>query len=349
MRASSVRQPRFQRSLRLAGIVATVLAIMALSACGSGSTASKAKDASTRTTGGLIIALNLPLSLSFAQSWDHAWRDAAKAFGFTYQGEAPADVTNLVPDYTTLVKRAISRHPAAIIMGDFAPSAFASVIKQAKSEGIPVVVYDTGLDDWQAAGAIGFAGYSYTEQGQVAGAQAVKHGVNHLVCVNPTGNNPNFARECQAAADAVIRVGGTATTFDTVLADAGNPSLIQQQVAGFLRSHPDTDGVFSTSNAITPGILAAMKALGKTDMTYGTTNISAQVLAEIKRGRVTFSVDVQSYLEAFDAFQIAAQYVRYHLRPSAPILTGGVVVDRSNVDSLLAVEASTPGVLTGAP
>jgi len=288
------------------------------------------------------------LSFSFAQSWHAAWRDAAKAFGFRYQEEAPPNVTNLLLDYTTLVKEAISRHPAAILMGDFVPSAFAPLIKQAKSQGIPVVVYDTGLATWQEAGAIGFAGYSYADQGQVAGAQEVKYGVKHFVCVNPASNSPNFSLECQAASSAVMRAGGTATTFNTVLADAGNPSAIQQEVQGFLRSHSDTDGVFSTSNAISPAILAALKALGKSDTIYGTTNISAAVLADIKGRSVTFAIDVQPYLEAFYAFQIAAQYVRYHLLPSAPILTGGVVVDRSNVDSLLAVQARSPSVLTGA-
>lgn len=340
-----------ERPLRLASIAAALLVVISLSACGSGSTTSNPKsvaDASATPSGGLIIALNLPLSFSFAQSWHVAWRDAAKAFGFRYQEEAPPNVTNLVPDYTTLVKEAISRHPAAILMGDFVPSAFVSLIKQAKAQGIPVVVYDTGLANWQEAGAIGFAGYSYPEQGQVAGTEEVKHGVKHFVCVNPASNSPNFSLECQAADNAVIRAGGTATTFNTVLAEAGNPSAIQQEVEGFLRSHSDTDGVFSTSDAITPGILAALKALGKTDTTYGTTNISAQVLADIKNGSVTFAVDVQSYLEAFDAFQIAAQYVRYHLLPSAPILTGGVVDDRSNIDSLLAVQARSPGVLAGA-
>jgi simple sugar transport system substrate-binding protein len=234
-------------------------------------------------------------------------------------------------------------------MGDFVPSAFDPLIKQAQAKGIPVVVYDTGFTTWQSAGATGFAGYSYTEQGSVAGAEAVKHGVKHFVCVNPASDNPNFSLECQAANDAVIRSGGTARTFNTVLADVGNPSAIQQAVQGFLRSHSDTDGVFSASNGITPGILAALKAFGKTDMVYGTTNLSREVLAGIKSGSVTFAVDVQTYLEAFDAFQIAAQYVRYHLRPSAAILTGGVVDDRSNIDRLLAVQDRYPGALAGAP
>jgi simple sugar transport system substrate-binding protein len=347
-----VHHSQAQRSLRMTSIAATVLVVIWLSACGSGATTSKNEtvtNASATPSGGLIIAINLPLAFSFAQSWNVAWRDAAKAFGFRYLEEAPANVTNLVPDYTTLVKEAISRHPAAILMGDFVPSAFASLIKEATSQGIPVVVYDTGLADWQRAGAIGFAGYSYPEQGQVAGAQEVKHGVKHFVCVNPASDSPTFSAECQAANRAVIRAGGTATTLNTVLAEAGNPSAIQQEVEGFLRSHSDTDGVFSTSDGITPGVLAALKALGKTDTTYATTNLSAEVLADIKSGSVAFAVDVQTYLEAFDAFQIAAQYVRYHLLPSAPIITGGVVDDRSNIDSLLTVQARYPGVLAGAP
>jgi simple sugar transport system substrate-binding protein len=335
---------------RLASIATLVFVIASLAACGASTTSNteRVADASAAPSGGLIIALNLPLSFSFAQSWNVGWRDAAKAFGFKYQDEAMPNLTNAVPDYTTMFKEAISRHPAAILMGDFVPSAYDPLIKQATSEGIPVVVFDTGVSNWRRAGAIGFAGYSYPELGRVAGAQEVKRGVKHFVCVNPASDNPNFSLECQAADNAVIRAGGTATTFETVPADAGNPSAIQEEVEGFLRSHADTDGVFSASNGIAPGILAALKALGRTDTTYGTTNISAQILAGIRSGSVAFAVDVQSYLEAFDAFQLAAQYVRYHLVPSGPILTGPVVDDRSNVNSLLTVESRYPGVLAGA-
>lgn len=339
------------RSLRLTSITVVVLVAISLSACGSGSTTSNTEtvaNASAAPSGGLIIALSLPLSFSFAQSWNVGWRDAAKAFGFAYQDEAPPDNTNFVPDYSTLFKEAMSRHPAAILMGDFVPSAFDPLIRQAESQGIPVVVYDTGLGNWQRAGAIGFAGYSFPEQGQVAGAQELRYGVKHFVCVNPSATNPDLALECQAADNAVIRAGGTATTFNT-LSGVSNPSIIQQEVEGFLRSHPDTDGVFAASGPITPGILAALKALGETHTTYGTTNLSAEVLAGIKSGSVAFAVDVQTYLVAFDAFQIAAQYVRYHLLPTAPILTGGVVDDRSNIDRLIAVQARYPGVLAGAP
>jgi simple sugar transport system substrate-binding protein len=350
-RGGSVYHSPATRWSRLAGIATLVLVVTSLAACGAGSTTSNTErvaNASVTPSGGLIIALNLPLSFSFAQSWNVGWRDAARAFGFKYQDEAMPNLTNAVPDYTTLFKEAISRHPSAILMGDFVPSAYDPLIKQAESQGIPVVVYDTGLSNWRTAGAIGFAGYSYPELGRVAGAQEVKHGVKHFVCVNPASDNPNFSQECQAADNAVIRAGGTATTFETVLADAANPSAIQEEVEGFLRSHADTDGVYSASNGIAPGILAALKALGRTDTTYGTTNISAQILAGIKDGSVAFAVDVQSYLEAFDAFQIAAQYVRYHLVPSAPILTGPVVDDRSNINSLLATQSRHPGVLAGA-
>jgi simple sugar transport system substrate-binding protein len=342
-------QPHFPS--RIAGIAAVCLIVVSLSACGSAALSSKTETrANARSTpsSGPIIALSLPLSFSFSQSWNVAWRDAAKAFGFTYQDEAPPNLANFVPDYATLFKEAISRHPAAILVGDFVPSAFDPLIAQAKSQGIPVVVYDTGLPDWRKAGAVGFAGYSYSEQGKVAGAQELKHGVKHFVCVNPASNNPDISLECQSADRAVITAGGTARTFNTPLADAGNPSLIQQEVEGFLKTHADTDGVFSASDGINPGILQALQALGRSDTTYGTTNISAEVLDGIKSGRIAFAVDVQTYLEAFDAFQMAAQYVRYHLLPSAPILTGGVVDDRSNIDSLRAIQTRHPGVLAGA-
>ncbi len=347
-----MHQSPLTRPLRAAATIAMIaLASVCVAACGS--TAKKSNtatvaNASSDPSGGLIIALNLPLSFSFAQSWNVAWQNAASAFGFKYQDEAPANLANLVPDYTTLFKEAISRHPAAILMGDFVPSAFDPLIKQAEAQGIPVVVYDTGLENWKSAGALGFAGYSYATQGQVAGAQEVKRGVKHFVCVNPASNNPNLSVECQAADSAVTGAGGSATTLNTPLADAGSPSAIQGDVQGFLKSHANIDGIFSASDAITPGILAAIKALGKGDLTYGTTNISAEVLSDIKTGTIAFAVDVQSYLEAFDAFQIAAQYVRYHLVPTTPILTGGVVDDRSNIASLLAVQSRYPGVLAGA-
>jgi simple sugar transport system substrate-binding protein len=232
-----------------------------------------------------------------------------------------------------------------MVIGDFVPSAFDPLIKQATAAGIPVVLMNTGTTSWQPDGAIGFVGEDGLVSGQAGGTGAVDAGIHHLLCVNEEPLNPVLHQRCQGTGQKLAAAGGTMAELDIPTVDATNGPATTQDIEGYLRSHRQIDGVETLGPLTAVYALAALKALGETGkIKVGTFDVSSAVLQDIKQGKLSWAVDQQPYLQGFDSLQIAAQYARYKIRPLSPILTSGVVVNSGNVDQVMAVQQQYPGL-----
>ena len=334
MRKRDARCPGY-----LGWLAATVLIGLAVSACSGSSSPPTSGPA-----GGLILDINGPLSDPFFGAMKLGTDDAAKALGVNYQYVAPADVKNVVADYTRLLQESIGRHPAAMVVGDFVPSAFDPLIKQAVDAGIPVVIVNSGADSWQKVGALTYVGENALVTGEAAGTFAAKAGVHHLVCVNHVAGNPQLNQRCQGAQMTLSQAGGTSTVLNIPTADSGNPAAVQQDIQGFLTAHPETDGVLTLGSGIATDAQAAIKAIGKTgQIKLGTTDVSTAVLQAVKSGDISFDMDQQAYLQGFLSLEIAFQYLKYGIYPTQPIVTSGLVISKENVDKALAVQQQYPG------
>lgn len=331
---------------RLATTTGAVIlaAAMAVSACSSGTPSSPAAKASGSGDSDLIIELNGPLSTAGFSQAKLGSADAAKALGVNYEYSAPPSLNNFVSDYSTLIKQAIARHPAAMVIGNFIPSAFDPLIKQAVHSGIPVVVINTGLPSYRADGAIGYVGLSSSQEGQAAAAAELKAGVRHLLCVDQT-TNPMVEQECLAANTAMRAAGGTDYQLNVPLTDLGNPPQLTQDIQGYLASHPQIDGVFTAGSGFGTDAAAAVAKLGKAGkIVVGGNEVLPSTLKGVRNGTITFEVMLQNYLMGYDAIQIAAQYLKYNILPGAPIITSGPVVDKANISKEMAVAAKYRGV-----
>jgi simple sugar transport system substrate-binding protein len=332
--------------IRLAAIG---IAILLLVACSTGPTTPGGTSGDSSTKLGLIIDLNGPLSDPFFGAVKLGADAAAKMFNIEYQYSAPASVANFVPDYTTLINQAVARHPAAIVIANLVPSAFDPLIKKITAAGTPVVVMQSGLETWQSDGALAFVGKSYPSTGRAAGEAALKTGVHHLLCVNSAPTNPSLGLACQAAKATMVAAGGTGVELDIPTVNGSNIAALTQDIQGYLSSHSDIDGIFTLGSPVAVGAVAAVKNLGKSStITVGTTNVSTQVLQDVKSGALAWVLDQQGYLQGFVSLQIAAQYVKYRIYPTSPVLTDGLIITKSNVDSVLAVQSQYPGVRGGA-
>jgi simple sugar transport system substrate-binding protein len=270
---------------------------------------------------------------------------AAKALGVRYEYSAPPSLNNFTSDYTTLIREAIARHPAAMVVGNFIPTAFDPLIKQATRSGIPVVVEDTGLATWRSDGAIGFAGVSFASVGAAAASNAMQAGVHRLLCVDQT-TNPYIEQVCTAAATAMRAAGGTCYRLNAPLDDLGNPAALTQDIQGYLASHPQIDGVFTAGSGFGADAADAVQRLGKvSSIKVGGNEVLPSTLQGIKNGTIAFEISNQPFLEGFDSLQIAAQFARYKVYPGAPIITNGAVVGRANIGQYLAVNSQHPGLL----
>jgi simple sugar transport system substrate-binding protein len=337
---------------RMAAVAAALIgAAVAVSGCTSSASSSQSGGGSgsgttvTSASGGLIIDINGPLSDPFFGAMKQGADAAARQLGINYQYSAAKDETNVVPDYTALLQEAIGRHPAALVVGDFVPSTFDPYIRQATAQGIPVVIVNSGLSSWQADRALTFVGEEPVQAGHAAGQAAAQGGARHLLCVDHAPVNPALAQRCQGAASAMAAAGGTSAVLDIPAADNGNPAAVTQDIQGYLRSHPQIDGVMTQGAAIATDAVAAVGNLGKAGMIkVGTMDVSTAVLNDVKTGTLGWVIDQQGYLQGYYSLQIAEQYLRYKLTPTASINTSGLIITKTNVDAALAVQKQYPGL-----
>jgi len=324
-------------------VVAAVLAVSGCSSAGPGSAVAKATGTSGKD---LIIELNGPLSAEGFSQAEQGSAAAAKVMGVSYEYMAPPTLNNFAPDYTTLIKEAIARHPAAMVIGNFIPAAFDPLIRQATSSGIPVVVVNSGLASYRADGAIGYVGVSSAQDGQAATTAALRAGVRQLLCVDQT-TNPLVEQVCTTAGAAMRAAGGRYYQLNVPLDQIGSPAELTQAIQGYLASHPQIDGVFTAGGGFGVDAATAVAKLGKTGkIKVGGNEVFTSTLQDIKNGTINFEVDQPEYLMGYDAIQIAAQYLRYNILPATPIITTGPVIDQANVGKEMAVAAAYPGALS---
>jgi simple sugar transport system substrate-binding protein len=344
IRAVGRRLPTTRLAART-GVLAAAVAL-AVAACSS-SADSKPASASTHSAsaGGLIIELNGPLSTEGFSQIKMGSDTAARELGINYEYSAPPNLNNFTADYTNLFREALARHPVAMVVGDFIPSAFDGLIRQATSSGIPVVIINNGESSWQKDGALTYVGPSYPGDG-VAGADAArKAGVTDLLCVDQT-TSPAVEQICTSAGQAMRSAGNKYYQLNVPLNDLGNPAQLTQDIQGFLSSHPQINGVFTAGSGFGTDAAAAVKNLGKTaDIKVGGNEVTPTILQDVKNGAITWEVGVQPFLQGFDALQVAAQYVQYRINPTAPVITGGFIIDKANINQELAIQAKYPGLL----
>ena len=100
------------------------------------------------------------------------------------------------PDQANLVQNAVDSNVAAIAVTLARPEAIKPVLQSAISSGIPVVAFNAGIDDWQAAGARAYFGQDEQISGEAAGKKLAADGAKKVVCVIQDQGNVALESRC---------------------------------------------------------------------------------------------------------------------------------------------------------
>jgi len=327
--------------LRAIGIAVVVAACALASPLAS---ASKATNSAPRASSPLIVCVCGPTSDPFFGAYKLGNDLAAKDLGINMQYSAAANENALAADYVPLIRAAIAKHPAAIVIGDWIPSAFDNEIKKATAAGIPVVLTSVGADSWKKVGAIAFVGENPALMGTAAAQAELKAGVKSGVCVNHLPGAGTLQARCDAYIATMKAAGATAVTMSIPSTDSQNDQLLTQDMVGFLRSHKTVSGIFALSPTVAMDAVAARKQVGRASIKIGTTDISVADLNAVKSGALLFICDQQPFLQGYYGMEIALQYVQYRVAPAGQVSTGPFVITKANVQSVLDVMATYPGI-----
>ncbi|MFE9134738.1 ABC transporter substrate-binding protein [Streptomyces sp. NPDC007355] len=252
------------RALRV--ITAAVLAAGVLTAC-------TTEPAPTGTTGGTGKgSSDGKLVLGFAQvGAESGWRtantksvrEAAERAGITLKfSDAQQKQENQIKAIRTFIQQKVD----VIAFSPVVESGWDTVLKEAKSAGIPVILTDRAVDSQDTSLYRTFLGSDFVKEGQEAGKWLVKEyegtsePVNVVELQGTTGSAP--ANDRKAGFAEVVKGD---SKFKVVASQTGDFTRAKgkEVMQAFLKSHKDIDVLYAHNDDMALGAIQAIEEAGK--------------------------------------------------------------------------------------
>lgn len=316
--------------MRRSVIVAAVAGLLALSAC-SGSGGKKAEERATKALSGGGPRIKIAMVTHSAQGdafWDIVQKGAqAAAAKDNVQFLYAAD-----PDggrQAQLVQSYIDQHVDGVVVTLAKPDALKDVVGRAVAAKIPVVSINSGADVSAKLGVLAHFGQDETVAGQAAGEQLDKAGVKNAVCLIHEQGNVGLEQRCAGAKKTF------SGTLRNLFVRGSNMPQVKSALTAKLQADKGIDGILALNAQIALTASDAAEQAGSSAK-LATFDMSKNLIAAIKDGRVQFAVDQQPYLQGYEAVDELWLYRRNGdiLGGGRPVLTGPAIVDRSNADAV---------------
>jgi simple sugar transport system substrate-binding protein len=311
-------------------VLAAVLALV-LSACSGGRT-DTGSDSSSGGGGagdnsGYTIAM-----VTHETPGDTFWdkiksgaQQAAKNYGITLKYSNDPDPGK----QATLIQNAIDSKVDGIATTLATPDALAGAVKAANQAKIPVVAFNSGIDQYKKVGASMYFGSDENLAGATAGERINQAGGQHPLCVIQASGSVALEARC---AGVKSKVPGT----QNIQVNGADDSAVVSSLQAKLSSDKSIDYIVTLGAPIALDALKAMDASGSKAKLI-TFDLNADAAQDIKDGKIEFSIDQQPYVQGYMA--VTALYLNLKngndLGGGGPVLTGPSFVDKSNIDTIL--------------
>jgi simple sugar transport system substrate-binding protein len=248
--------------------------------------------------------------------------DAARDLGISFDIQGSDDPAK----QADLVEAAIASGADGIAVTFAAPDAMAGPVGDAVAAGIPVVGLDSGINDWKAAGAIGFVGQDEYIAGRGVGERLNDEGLSKVICAIHEAANVALDDRCRGIED----------TFEGEVVrlqiEFNDPVGSQATIKDALEADPDIDGiVLLNPDMATESALPAVEEVGR-DVKVATFDLGPDVLTALEEGRMLFAVDAQPYLQGYLAVLMLVLNLENlnTIGGGQPVLTGPGFVTAEN-------------------
>lgn len=331
---------------RKALVAASLLALMATSACGGGGNSEGSADQASGDIKIFVIGgkSDDPFWSKVKRGVDDAG-DIVKGQGGSVTFIGPQNYDNLGPDAAKLVDSAISQGADVLIAPNWVPEAQNEAFKRAVAKDVPLFLYNAGgIESADDLGAVNYVGTEEYKAGQAGGQYLGQQDLTNVICVNTLPGATNTEDRCRGLADGLAESGGKSTQLPLPTSQFGNKTAVAQAIKAALLETDDIDGVVTIGTVDSDSAVTAVDQAGVQDkVKLGTFDTDDTALNRVKDGTLLFAIDQQPYLQGYLAVSMANAYVRYGLSlPQRPILTGPAVVTAENVD--LALVGAKAGV-----
>jgi simple sugar transport system substrate-binding protein len=239
-----------------------------------------------------------------------------------------------------LIAEAVADRPDGLVVSLPDEKALAPSIEAAKAAGIPVVTINSGSDTFKQLGVMAHVGEPEYEAGLEAGERMGKVGVRHALCVNQESGNNGLDVRCRAFAAGLKKTGGgTSKEVPVPLQDAvESQKRLAHELAG-----GNVDGILTLGPGGAGPAIAAVRAGGlESRVTLATFDLSAEVLAAVRDGKMLFAIDQQPYLQGYLPIVLLAEEARHGVFPAEGRLipTGPHFITKANAAEAVKEQAA---------
>lgn len=251
----------------------------------------------------------------------------------------PQNYDNLGPDAAELIRQAIDQKADAIVGPDWVPEAMDPAFKAVVDAGIPLVIYNAGgIEAADRLGAMNYVGAVDYKSGFAGGEYLGKAGKKNGACVNTLPGAANIEAFCKGFNDGITAAGGKGSVLQLPATAFGDATAVAQAVRAHLLQNPDIDAMFAIGDGDTNATVSGIAQAGKAEQVLVCgMNFNDSILANIQQGTQACAVDQQGYQQGFFAVSILNNYVNYGVTiPTREILTGPGIIDKSNVEQVVA-------------
>ncbi|MFG2029944.1 sugar ABC transporter substrate-binding protein [Streptomyces sp. NPDC048825] len=323
------------RHHRTAALAATVLAGTLLAAgCSSSSGGKESEEGGAEAAAGKASTPKMTVAMiTHAAPGDTFWDLIRKGA----QAAASKDNVKLVyssspnaADQANLVQNAIDQKVDGIALTAAKPDAMKDVVAKAKAAGIPVVGFNSGLDDWKDLGMLEYFGQDENIAGQAFGERLNEIGAKNAVCVVQEQGHVALEARC-----AGLKKAFEGKTENLYVNGADMPS-VKSTITAKLKQDSSIDEVVTLG---APFALTAVQSVADagSKAKVATFDLNKDLVNAVKEGNVQFAVDQQPYLQGYlavDGLWLYKNNGNFSGGGTAPVLTGPAFVTEENVDAI---------------
>ncbi len=229
----------------------------------------------------------------------------------------------------TLIQNAIDSKVDGIATTLATPDALKGAVQAAKSANIPVVAFNSGIDQYEDTGASMYFGSDENLAGETAGNRIAEAGGKKALCVIQAAGSVALEARC-----AGVKKGVPST--ENIQVNGADDAAVVSALQAKLSQDKSIDSIVTLGAPIALDALKAMEA-ADSQAKLVTFDLNNEAAKAIKEGTIQFSIDQQPYVQGY----LAVQSLYLNLKNGndigggQPVLTGPSFVDSSNIDVIL--------------
>jgi simple sugar transport system substrate-binding protein len=227
-----------------------------------------------------------------------------------------------------LIQDAINSRVNGIAVTDPDPAAICPEVAKAKAAGIPIVMFNAGVNNWQQCGAMEYFGQDENLAGQTAGKRLAAAGAKNVLCVLQAQGQVQLEARCAGVKEGL----GSEGTMTKLYVNGTDNSAVLSTLSAQLVSKKSIDAVITLGAPIALIAIQAIQQAKSTAKLY-TFDTNAALVAKVKSGAVQWAVDQQPYLQGYEAIDSLWLYLTNAdvIGGGQTVLTGPAFVDSSNI------------------